>query len=231
MTDVLVLDTRCFDDKALYTDVYGKLSERRRNKVDSYRLDSDKRLSLGAGYLFEYGLRSSGMSALYAHVDYGKNGKPFIKGAPYIHFNLAHSGVYAVCAFSQDEVGVDIEKVGETRENIIRLACCKSECKRLMALRDEAQRSELFYRIWTIKESFMKYLGTGLSIPPEVIETDTDKRACVKVDGHKQDVYFKEYPLAGYKLTVCTGDDSFAPAIREIKPNKCELKPKNNKQQ
>src|SRR5688572_22315652 len=41
----------------------------------------------------------------------GTWGKPFIRGARELHFNLSHSGDAALCAVSRREVGIDVQRI------------------------------------------------------------------------------------------------------------------------
>ena len=42
-----------------------------------------------------------------------KNGKPYFDSKPDIHFSISHSGDYAMCAFSDNPIGADIQKIQE----------------------------------------------------------------------------------------------------------------------
>ena len=47
-------------------------------------------------------------------------GKPFFPSQPQLHFNLSHSGSYALCALDTSPVGVDIQVVKPWRESLLR---------------------------------------------------------------------------------------------------------------
>ncbi len=44
-----------------------------------------------------------------------EHGKPYLKTDVPLFFNISHSGELVVCAFSDTEVGVDVEKIGKER--------------------------------------------------------------------------------------------------------------------
>lgn len=108
--------------------------------------------------------RFQGLGKADFTIVYGEHGKPYIAGLEHIFFNLSHSGDYVVCAFSDSEVGMDIEKVGSVRMGVARRFFHPGEIKKLEALSAELQ-DDLFFRYWTVKESFLKYTGSGLSVP------------------------------------------------------------------
>ena len=43
-------------------------------------------------------------------IDRAERGKPFFPDLPHIHFNITHSCNVWMCAFSDGEVGVDLQK-------------------------------------------------------------------------------------------------------------------------
>lgn len=219
MVELYAMDTGCFADKELFAEVYRSLSQNRRNKIDAYKYDSDKFLSMGAGYLLERGLRNMNIPTQIGYMEYGRNGKPCLRSSERtFHFNISHSGVYAVCAFSTTEVGVDIQKKTPTvNDRMLRVSCSPREYVYLTEL-DGAELVSEFYRAWTIKESFMKYLGTGLSLPPSEIDIDFNLPVSVRVGGERKIAFFKEYPLDGYSLTACSGVDVFAPSVKTVFP-------------
>ena len=105
-------------------------------------------------------------------------------------FNISHTKNIAVCAVSDREVGIDVEHKRELKDPLIRRAFTPKEIVYAEKLNmndinpvkagheDQGGQSfglsddQLTYytRLWTIKESVMKWYGLGLALPPEDIE-------------------------------------------------------------
>ena len=99
---------------------------------------------------------------------FGRTGKPQLPGDSGLRFNMSHSGALAAYAFTFDcEIGIDIEEVRDAPVlgTIAEHYFCPEETSQLLALTGEAERREAFYRCWTRKESYIKAVGDGLSIP------------------------------------------------------------------
>lgn len=92
----------------------------------------------------------------------GEHGKPYVTGQNGAFFNLSHSGEYIVCAVSDGEVGVDVERRGVARLAVSSRFFETREQAILSELTGEEQ-SCLFFDYWSVKESFLKYTGSGLS--------------------------------------------------------------------
>ena len=113
----------------------------------------------------------------------GPRGKPSICGNSQLQFNMAHSGGLAVYAFLLgSEIGVDVEEVrgfGEF-EQIAEHYFCREEAAQLLSIAGEKQREETFYRCWTRKESYLKAIGDGLSVPLDQFQVTLlpDSPAC-----------------------------------------------------
>ena len=86
----------------------------------------------------------------------GSHGKPYFPGTA-IHFNISHSGDYKVLAIAETPVGVDIEKV---RKADLRVANRFAQTEKDYVL--EKDNNYRFFEIWTKKEAYLKYKGTGL---------------------------------------------------------------------
>ncbi|WP_299188246.1 4'-phosphopantetheinyl transferase superfamily protein [uncultured Aquimarina sp.] len=86
-------------------------------------------------------------------------GKPYIKDSN-IHFNISHSGNTAVCAFSKQSIGVDIEEVNDLDVTMFDTVFNPDEM-----LRINTDGTSKFYEFWTIKEAVSKAIGKGLGIP------------------------------------------------------------------
>lgn len=104
----------------------------------------------------EWGLSPCPELALEEH------GKPYFQNHPNLHFNLSHSGSYALCALSDAPVGVDIQVVKSRRAALLDRVCSPKERQWLHTLKDSPHA---FARLWAMKESRCKQNGTGLTQP------------------------------------------------------------------
>jgi 4'-phosphopantetheinyl transferase len=99
------------------------------------------------------------------------HGKPYICGPSEVtnlHFNLTNAKGLVACAISgtQGEVGVDVESLGRVL-NTATLAdsvLSRSEWTEFRAVPKAQQRAQ-FLRHWTLKESYAKARGIGLTLP------------------------------------------------------------------
>ena len=100
----------------------------------------------------------------------GAHGRPAIEGpagAPALHFNLSHTRGLVACAVGREPLlGVDVEAIDRTAAStrIAERFFAPSEVDALRRLPPEEQR-ERFFRFWTLKESYIKATGLGLSVP------------------------------------------------------------------
>lgn len=86
-----------------------------------------------------------------------------------LRFNLSNTRDLVACIVALDvDVGIDVEEVGRHRHwlEIAERFFSKYEIAALKAL-PESDRRELFVELWTLKESYIKARGLGLSIPLE----------------------------------------------------------------
>lgn len=193
MTKTIYLaDTYTLSNPQLFETAYRTVSPTRRAKIDAVRFDKDKRLSLGAGLLLHIGLTECGLKAPF-DIDYNEFGKPFLANNDGIFFSLSHSGTRAMCAISDVPVGCDIEIVKEADLKVAKRFFHPDEYEAILALATpesaadffteiastaettkvsthatvSAAQSDMFFRIWTRKESYVKAVGKGLSLPFE----------------------------------------------------------------
>ncbi|PYE48916.1 4'-phosphopantetheinyl transferase superfamily protein [Paenibacillus barcinonensis] len=92
-------------------------------------------------------------------------GKPCLVHNPHVPFNVSHSGDWiALIAGGTAEVGVDVEKIAPIDLQIAERFFSPQENAYLAAMPAD-QQNHTFYRLWTLKESYIKAIGTGLSLP------------------------------------------------------------------
>jgi 4'-phosphopantetheinyl transferase len=106
-----------------------------------------------------------------SEIEFTQNefGKPAVAG---LHFNVSHSGDYALLAFAKSApIGIDIEQIKGDRvvRDLARRVLTDNEHHRFTSLPEPLQE-RIFFEIWTLKESLLKAIGSGLSVPPEHLE-------------------------------------------------------------
>lgn len=204
---IYLLDTQWLEDADLYNLWYHKMPPERRQKIDRFRFEKDRRLSLGAGILLHHALSQAG--AEEDTLSYGENGKPFLAGRSDLCFNLSHSGQMAACAVSDLSVGIDIEKKRHFDENLIRYVFLDPE---ISWVRNHVEDSDTgFTALWTIKESLMKYWGTGISLGPKRICLELEEPVRARCEEYScERLYFARYAIQEYQLTVCSEYEEFS---------------------
>lgn len=151
-------------------DVFQKLekmiSAERREKIKKYYFNQDKKRSLIAELLLRYSLKIR-FDISQSEIQFIKNsfGKPMIKNSEQIHFNLSHSGDWVVCGVNYDyTVGIDVEIIKENNLDIAKTFFTNQEYNYILK-QPKKKMNEYFYKIWTLKESYVKAEGKGLNIP------------------------------------------------------------------
>ena len=206
MVHVYVADITGLPDPLGTSQVMEGLSEERRQKIVRYKQSEGRRQSLGAGLLLRQALARHGTQETGVYI--GENGKPEVKG---ICFNLSHSHNMVVCAISKKTVGCDLEKEESSeKEKIAERFFHGTETAYLKNRKDE------FFRLWTMKESYVKMTGEGLRLPLDQFEIRFEERAKIYRDGRACACFIKEYEIPGYRLTVCAEESEFASQVEYI---------------
>ena len=135
------------------------LSEQRAKRVDRYRYFKDRKLSALAYILLRYALIEEKGLDEKIEFDFGPYGKPFIKGMPELQFSLSHSASGVVCGLANTPIGVDIADVDLRNLDCIKSAMHPSERE---IIRSSDNQARAFARFWALKESYLKYIGTGI---------------------------------------------------------------------
>lgn len=90
-----------------------------------------------------------------------ENKKPIVKDYSHIHFNISHSKNCIVLAFSDKNIGIDVEYIDAGfNYNPIAEACFTDAEMKFM--QKSANPLEVFFMLWTRKEAFLKADGKGL---------------------------------------------------------------------
>lgn len=87
----------------------------------------------------------------------GAQGKPYIVGGPAI--SISHSHGYGLVAVGEEPLGVDMEVVRPYSEKLPERIFSPVELK---WFQEGLSTKVRFFTLWTLKEAYYKYLGTGL---------------------------------------------------------------------
>ena len=211
-----ILDVSPLEEEALFKKWYGRMSDDRKKKIDAMKPISGKLLSLGAGVLLYTAMENAGSSDY--ELAEGEHGKPFIKGREDAFFNLSHSGRMVVLAISDKEVGVDVEKNQFFKDSLISYVFSTKETALAKEISkdfrdfdaEDLQPSDLAYtRLWTVKESIMKYSGLGITLEPKMIEiySDDSRPGTLLAKSDSYDCTGLQlfcFARGDYQITVCS---------------------------
>ena len=187
------------DDPLQNQRLFELVSPERREKVIRYRMPDDRKRSLGAGIILRRILQENGLSE--SDLQYSENEKPV---ADSVFFNVSHAGDYVVGVSSDCEVGCDIEKIRKAPMEIAQRHFLAVESAYIQEAPD---RDKAFFTLWTLKESYMKMTGKGMSLPLnsfEIVRT-TDGFALGK--SPEKPCFFKTMEFDGYMFSVSNETD------------------------
>lgn len=145
------------------------------------------------------------MKMLNQHISFRKNlyGKPMLSGNKAFQFNISHSGRWVVMIHGEKTVGIDIE---QTQAIDLGVANCFFSPLEIADLKSkaEADRREYFYDLWTLKESYIKAQGTGLSMPLDSFSIRINGKEIMMEPDHPS-YQFRQYEIdREYKLSACS---------------------------
>ena len=201
------IDVTQFDNETLFQDKLKLLSPYRQQKIALLKHAKDRNRSLGAGIALDHALETYGLKEKSVEYEFGEWGKPSLKYQPNIYFSLSHSGDYAICSIGDKAIGNDIELIKHGRLKVADRFFAREELDWMYAVQDEEEITRRMFRIWTMKESFLKATGKGISLPLgdfAVIVDEDIAKIRVKHSYNAKFYHMKEYAdIDGYRVAVC----------------------------
>lgn len=138
-------------------------------------------------------------------VEQETGSKPYLKGAKGVEFNISHTKGLVVCAVADSVLGVDTEEIRPFKASLMRRMCSEAERGFVLAGRSEAERQERFFRLWTLKESFVKANGRGLAFPLRNITFFLEEGAVKgSIPGWR---FYQSRVYQSYIISVCVADE------------------------
>jgi 4'-phosphopantetheinyl transferase len=138
-------------------------------RADRYHSVSDRNIYTAAHALLRFMLsEATGIPTTLWRFATGEFGKPQLapdfRGCN-LRFNISHTRGLVACAIARHEVGVDVERSDRKIDLDIARHYFASEEVRLMRAFPRIEQEKVFFRLWSLKEAFIKATGEGLRRP------------------------------------------------------------------
>lgn len=187
--DTLILSNEKWQDQDEMLLNY--VSKERKERLLRYRFDIDRKLSLYSALIVHMRAEQQlKVNSMEVHFIKREDGKPVLDGYPEFYFNISHTRSAVMCGFSNEEIGVDVEKINKAPFEIMRKCFTQNE---IDCVDTSVEDNPDFYKIWTRKESYGKLRGIGIT--DDVFHFDT-----MKFDGKTS---FETWREDDYMFTVC----------------------------
>ncbi|RAS75954.1 4'-phosphopantetheinyl transferase family protein [Priestia endophytica] len=188
-----------------YRSFYPILDKEIRQKISKFVNEKDKIRSF-LSHLFLRYLISCELCCELVDIKfkYGKYGKPYIDSEKALAFNISHSGKFIAIAIGSEEIGVDIQE------------CINLDYKELSSSFFTQQEYEYitcqsnmrgkFFKIWTLKESYLKATGRGVYSPlNSICFSSINNEIKPYFEGNNKTYYFhSEFINDDYCMSVCS---------------------------
>ncbi len=191
------------DNQEIPFSLQDSLSEDENLRADKFHhLIDKKRYLISRAFLRNITGNYLNLTPKEVRFNYNNEGKPLISpnmNSDNLQFNLSHSKNMVACAFClKDDIGIDTEFIDE---NINYLEISENyfnsyENSQLKNC-EESERIKLFFKIWTIKEAYLKALGYGLALSLQNIEINLGVKSTTFMVNYKEN---KKNERSGFYL-------------------------------
>lgn len=166
---------------------------------------NDRKRSVAGGLLAKkYLSKIYGVPKEKIEIKKGEHSKPYALNIP-AHFNISHSGNYVVLAISDRPIGVDLELIEDFSAIVAKKLLNEDELKYVSEIGSQKKKSLMqrcFYEIWTAKEAYLKYIGSGLSGGINALTFSLSNNKLVP--NHKDITLSYDYSIPGAVIAVVT---------------------------
>ncbi|PJI09255.1 MULTISPECIES: 4'-phosphopantetheinyl transferase family protein [Clostridium] len=170
------------------------MSKEEKDKILKYRRYEDSLRSLYGKLMLKDILNLDKIQ-----LKYNKWGKPELMNNSRIHFNISHSSEWVIVGIAAKPIGVDIQKIDKIDLSIAKSCFSKDENEYILSLPSDEQK-DAFFKLWTLKEAFIKAKGMGLYMPLDsftikmlnnkpVLHSDKNEKCQLSVQRVENDYY------------------------------------------
>lgn len=204
-------------DDGSFQQLLSKIDIEKQKRIKRFRKWEDGHRTLIADLLVRYlVVEKLDIPNNEIHFSTSSFNKPLLKSIDHFHFNCAHSGRWVVCAIDNAPVGIDVERKKAVDFDIAKRFFSTEEYDTLMN-QGESERSNHFFLLWTLKESYLKAIGKGLYQPLNSFTIRFSQKRQIQLfsgDEIVPDVFLKTYTIdPNYCLSVCGSSKGFADSV------------------
>jgi 4'-phosphopantetheinyl transferase len=221
MVEIYSIELKERIDSDRYNKYTSFLDNNKRERIKKFKNWEDSQRSLLSEIFVRYYLCNKlKIKNNDLYFEFNKYGKPFLKGFKNIHFNISHSGNWIIIVFNNNYIGVDVEKIEKIDYEIADRFFTPDEYNFLNSV-PKNRGDEIFFELWTMKESYIKAKGLGLSLPLNSFSVIKNNKIVEKiVDEEKNIFFYKKYKIDNsYKLSVCSLGNEFEDNIIPVDLN------------
>lgn len=176
-------------------------------RIEQCQNPEDRKRRFMGCLLTAYALQSQGGDGVLPAYLSGPFGKPYLAARERFFFNLSHSGKLAVCAVADQEVGIDVQQKRGLSQRIADRFFTAQE-KLVLAQALPKEKEDLFYRIWSAKEAYIKLTGQGLGQGLATFTADVENGRILDSGKEQSAIRLIEICLPmqnEYQITICCG--------------------------
>ncbi len=202
--EVFVIDESDFikPNSPSLSQIISNLSPEEQDKYYRYKNLSAQYQYLTAHYYLRL-LLSKKLNEESSHIKIleHENGKPYLQYHTKLNFNISHTKNLVLIAFSEFQVGVDVEQEERSSDmvQILEHFFSKKELESFLQ-QPESIKSRAFYTGWTRKEAILKATGEGLSaLKNNEVSFDPDASKPIISDSSTHEIFLADFiPAPGY---------------------------------
>lgn len=142
-----------------------------------------------------------------------------------IDFNVSHTqGVVIAAITNCGKVGVDIE-IKKRKNHFIDIAEHYFHAKEVLALKDtNADQIELFFKIWTLKEAYVKALGVGLQKSLSSFYFEVNNLSKINLIDEQDNATSKNQYITGFNTPLF--EDFYLSVLQQLPLEQSAIEPK-----
>ncbi|MCG3399241.1 4'-phosphopantetheinyl transferase family protein [Staphylococcus massiliensis] len=143
--------------------LYASLNPTEQKNVSRMKTREMYVTKLLSALLFKYSVANYAECDIDELVQYeNEYGKPCLSSPMNVYANRSHSHEWIICIVDSYPVGIDIEHKAPIDLSLAEAFFNSCEKRYIYNAAEMMKQYDRFYEIWTIKESYLKYIGTGL---------------------------------------------------------------------